>query len=548
MIVQEADLKTLGSFQTELADDDFQVEFEILLPYSESEFKNDEMRQKINDELNNIDEQLERCQAKVDELNAEIDRLTNHADGLDYAVAVGSGILTGLIDSFFVGKIDIESGKAISHETINDFIMKTSKRHGYKGERLDGAISNLENKYKVAQDNIWKGKKISSAKSHHLDDLAHHPSIMGMISAIIVEFFRVGIFADKDGEIHLVFVGDKEKLMKSVSAIVFSGVVLWLIHVAEKYSEDELENDIPQPIKKLIKLIALTPVIIPVLKCVHNWALHLVSDMGGSKNTSGGGMGIPGMFISFLKEISMLPGLSNTELPKLVNDLYVKEKIDLRTEFAVVHELKRQAIPVLINELLVRGFYFIRRLTMEIKEKNVESFSDLKNVDWKKTLPFRNRTVVRMLTIATGTFTAVDLADAGIRAVIESGGFNLKTGISFVLRINFVGIGRFAFAVFTDVRMGHQRNKKVNERLYVYMEMLHLSNAKVFYKQANMWISAQESEKALQETYNLIKDNMHNIAEECRTIFAITENITDISNENIEKHNPGLLDELADIF
>lgn len=48
-------------------------------------------------------------------------------------------------------------------------------------------------------------------------------------------------------------------------------------------------------------------------------------------------------------------------------------KFYLRTEIGVAHELGRQAIPVLINECVVRAFYFIRRLFTENKEKNISS-------------------------------------------------------------------------------------------------------------------------------------------------------------------------------
>ena len=53
-------------------------------------------------------------------------------------------------------------------------------------------------------------------------------------------------------------------------------------------------------------------------------------------------------------------------------------KFDLRTEIGVAHELGRQAIPVIVNESIVRGLYFARRLFTEIKESNVERVSDLK--------------------------------------------------------------------------------------------------------------------------------------------------------------------------
>ncbi len=111
----------------------------------------------------------------------------------------------------------------------------------------------------------------------------------------------------------------------------------------------------------------------------------------------------------------------------------------------------------------------------------------------KKTLPFKNRTVVRMLTISASTFCAFDIADAAIR----SGGINAAC----ILRINFVGIGRFAIAIGTDIGMGIKKIKKGNERMMLRGERLQLLNAKTFYKEADMCIEAEETEKAIQETY-----------------------------------------------
>ena len=59
-----------------------------------------------------------------------------------------------------------------------------------------------------------------------------------------------------------------------------------------------------------------------------------------------------------------------------------------------------------------------------------------------------------MLTIATGTFTAIDLADAAIRSAIKSGGEPMTFLKNFVLLVNFVGVGRFAIAIGQDTLMG----------------------------------------------------------------------------------------------
>lgn len=53
-------------------------------------------------------------------------------------------------------------------------------------------------------------------------------------------------------------------------------------------------------------------------------------------------------------------------------------KADLRMELAVKHELERQAAPVIINELMVRGLYFVRRFIEQMREKK-----SVMELDWK---------------------------------------------------------------------------------------------------------------------------------------------------------------------
>ena len=134
-----------------------------------------------------------------------------------------------------------------------------------------------------------------------------------------------------------------------------------------------------------------------------------------------------------------MPIIRNTDFRVWVDGLYNNGKMNLSEWGGVAFvAAKKQSLPVLINEVLVRSLFFVKYLAEELKEKK-----DFKQVDWKKTIPFGNRTVERMMTVASGTFTAVDIADAAIR----SGGFNAVC----LLRVNFVDIGRFAIAI------GHQQ-------------------------------------------------------------------------------------------
>lgn len=91
-------------------------------------------------------------------VNSELNRYTNRAEGIDYFIGVVSGIMAGVIDATFVGEIQID-GKDIglSHQQVNNFIQEYAKSRGFENDRLKDAISDLEQAFKVAQDNVWKG-------------------------------------------------------------------------------------------------------------------------------------------------------------------------------------------------------------------------------------------------------------------------------------------------------------------------------------------------------------------------------------------------------
>lgn len=450
--------------------------------------------------LGRVENEIRAGQHRADALDQEIERLTNHADHIDNLVAVGSGLLAGLIDVLWVGEFSFERGKAWSNHTINDFVMKVAKAQGYEGDRLDGAIRFLEQRFKIPSDNIWNynGSGIST-KSHHLDDLAHHPTPIGLFFSILTQFTEKGYFQNSEGTFLPIEVDENGlKLIGSdIPSKIFCGTV--------------------------------------------NWFFHLVSDMSGSNKTAGGGMGIPGPIVSLLKELATIPGLDKTGLPKKISQVFKNEKFDLRAELAVAHEVARQAMPVLINEVLVRAFHFIRRLVTEVKTKR--SFED---IEWKTTLPWKNRTIVRMLTIATGTFTAVDLADAAIRAALKSCDWS-TFGAQLLLRVNFVGIGRFAVAVYSDVSMGSQRERLRDERIAVLSEQLHWANAKVAYLQADVWKTSEKTETSLREAEQMMRQSIDIFARAWEENRISLHQIGQMRND-IQARNPQLINDIQDLL
>ena len=535
-----------------LQNDEFEIHFEVLPVVDIGEIQE---RKEILESLNSIDAQQKILSQKIDALNTDIERLTNHADALDYSVAVGCGIICGFIDSFFVGEFDFDEALRKSKERVNKYVkskaekIRTSetvkkaienakRKAAEKGKKLSKeeieeikkkvtegiankfnkvisgdaengtvnairrSITKLEEKYKLPSDNAFKGIKGMNSASHHLDDLAHHPTLLGLVAAIIGELFRAGIFVDKNGDWHIEwFVFDKEdrkRWLELFAPIVIAGLIAWLLNIVNSKYKDEIDQKLPAPIRKIIKTLANAPLAITILNSIRNvftnWWGHLASDMAGSKSSPGAGMGIPGLFVSIIKEISNIPPLNYTGLPKIVDEIYTQNRFDMRAELAVMNELGRQAIPVLLGDLIVRSFYFVRHLISELSNK--DSFKD---VNWKNVIPLNNRTIVRMMTIESGTFTAIDIADAAIRSTIKNGTpYNPLFWKDMILRVNFVGIGRFAIAVSSDVLMGREKATDINERILLYGKYILLENSKVFYKQENMWLTAIDTARAMQ--------------------------------------------------
>ena len=410
----------------------------------------------------------------------------------------------------------------------------------------------LEKAYHTTNDNGFRhknkdGTNISSPMYHRLDDLAHHPTLLGLIASILSRYFSLVPYIDgSDGKPHVFFAdnintAEKKQIVLAWIGAAISGICLWLAHIAEEKIENRLEEDLPVPIKTMIKDISATPMLIVILKSVDIWAGHMMSDVSTSQ-------GIPGIFLSLLKEFSVLPGFRNTKLPVTVDKLYREGELNLPDWGGIVFSAaKKQAFPVMINEVMVRGFYFVRHLIYEINECKIDGKLNLDKINFENIIPFKNRTIVRMLTISTGTFTAVDLADAAIRSVATAGATPAALG-KFALRVNYVGVGRFVVAVGTDISMGIKKQSAERERMAARSEQLMLLDAKVYYKQAGMWIAAKDAGQAIDKLCEMAPKVAKFWLDSAKDIREKMDNITPQTIENAEKKNPGLINDILSIL
>lgn len=405
----------------------------------------------------------------VFELDSKIDLLSSKADKYDYLVAMASGILCGLLDVFWVGEFNFDRGKGIASDKVDKFVLKTAEIiEGKKFDNLSDAVRALENKFPIPSDG--NTHDFGGGLQHHLKDFAHHPTIAGLTFSLLTQFTEKSYGEDELGNFGYFEIAEKSK--------AFIG------------------NSLPDKL----------------FKGTITWFFHLVSDIAGSKDTAGltGGTGLPGPILSLAKMISTLPLFKNMNvkgmpvskfLSKLFNGTaggLVSGRFDFRAEFGIGLELTRQAIPVIANECIVRSFYFIRHLAYEIKDKNIKSFDDMDRINWELVKAKDNPTIARMLTISTGVFTSLDFTEAVISQ-------------NYLLSINWIGVGRFAVAISTDLSYGlKKRNLKKIRAAYEQMN-LHMYRNDDYIKLSDKFgLSLKQTEILYNLEYFLVLNDIEN--------------------------------------
>lgn len=145
------------------------------------------------------------------------------------------------------------------------------------------------------------------------------------------------------------------------------------------------------------------------------------------------------------------------------------------------------------------------------------------------------------------TMTAVDTADAAIRAAANSGGNGYAFLTQFALRINYVGVGRTIIACALDGVMGAKLYYNRNKRIEIYNEYISLNSAKMFYKQGDLWLLAQDVDKSIEHSTEMVRQSQELMRNH---LIETKKDIKEISNTVIkaDEKNEGLKDDIEDIL
>ena len=360
-------------------------------------------------------------------------------DKIDYLVAASCGVLTGLLDVFWVGEFSLSKAQSWGREKTNSFVVWTAKKRGYKKDDLSGAIKYLEKDAPIPSDQLtsaWGG-----GRQHHFRDFAHHASIVGLVFSLLTQFTEMSYGTETDGSFAVKEIPNKDLIGETFEEKVYNGIIIWFF--------------------------------------------HLISDMAGSGKNPGKGTGIPGPILSLAKELSVILNFREIKvkykedrinlsvmLSKIFNGTAFKHtdykdltRFDLRTEIGVFAFGVKQSIPVIINQCVLRAFFFVKRLCLDIREKKVGAICDISKLEPKRFLPINNFCIIRMSTIASGMFCVVDATDALIHAFLSKDENAGKKFARFLLRINFIGIGYFVLSVKKDIKQSLSCAASPRERI-----------------------------------------------------------------------------------
>ena len=376
--------------------------------------------------------EIDDINTKLAENENTLKKLTPECDKTDYILAAASGAICGLMDIFLVGKSGESAIGDITDKWFANRTMDFAKICGWDGnsnDSLSSAIQYLEKKFKIPYDQTGAGNVASlvfdlNPRNHNFKSLGHNPSLLELFFSILDQFTNTSHFISQGELISLQEADDKFVLQGgNISAKLFCGFV--------------------------------------------NWLGHLISDMSGSSSSKGRGMGIPSPLWTWTNDIIAIKKklhITNLEFDKTINkfalEIY-KQGYDLRFEVA-------KAIPVFVNELVVRMVYSIRRLVRFYlnNQNRVRSFKLI----WELCEPFSNASVKRMLIVAHGTFCLLDVGDALAQGFINgNGSFRID---QFVMLLNIVGLGRFTISLYGQANRGIKLYQAKKENLSLRQEKI----------------------------------------------------------------------------
>lgn len=367
----------------------------------------------------------DRDRKSTEFVDAEFEEDLTESDKICYIAAAMSGVLTGTIRNFGIA----DAFEDLVDNFKNDknwkkFVVSLANKLGYMKSDYEGAVKFMADMAVNADRNNGFEELLEQVQKC-LSKLSAHPTIVGLIFSITSQFSNLE-YRIKDNKLERTRLPEYYTVGRNYHEKVVYGFLYWVfdLSVNRAFSKRNiLDNlNIPKHLTDLIKAFLDTDLMKNVPQN-YDEAIRSYSE--------------------WIKNL-----FENSEIGK---DGDISETFDLEASInTAMKGFYRDMMPIVLNECIIRAFYFVHKLTYEIKQNGISYVYDLNRISSESILPFNNRTISRMCLISSSTYVAIN---AG-RVVIEYikgkkvGDRNFKEVLLETL--DFPGIFRLCIAVAMD--------------------------------------------------------------------------------------------------
>ncbi len=374
-------------------------------------------------EINMTESDRERKSTEF--VDAEFEDDLPDSDKACYIAAAMSGILTGIMRNFGIADAFEEMVERFKNEKDwKKYVVSLASILGYMKSDYDGAVKYLADMAVKAVSNE-NDEGMFDQVYKCLSNLSAHPTVVGLIFSVTSQFSGLE-YRIIDNKLQKITLPDYYAIGRNYHEKVVYGLLYWIfdLTVNVAYSKRNIIDNLnlPKQLTDLIKSFIGTD----LMKTVpQNYDEAIIA------------------YSEWLKNLFENSEVNEADGTTRLFDLEESINIEMKGAF-------RDMMPIVLNECIVRGFYFIHKLTYEIKTNSISHIYDLNKISAENVLPMNNRTVSRMCLIASSTYLAIN---AG-RIVIECiKGKNVKDrNFKEVLleTLDIPGVIRLCIAVAVD--------------------------------------------------------------------------------------------------
>lgn len=319
------------------------------------------------------------------------------ADRYDYCFALFSGILSSLISKYvkMSGDIDLENiDFAQFMHLAKDINIKVQKHNEKTASDIEKTLNNIEEIIKDA--NSYKNLAV---------DFASDFSMMGLVSSIVEKVFGKEIGYDENNNLVINEAKETFDNLSFIEKIEFA-IFEWFLEQVDQYKQN---GKFKEQLKNILEWESIVKKLEPIIK-----------------------------------DFSQI-NLSKEELKQwFVNLIQDKNQRISKLDF-----LQKENIPTQFNQIMIHTYVHIKNLIEQVREHKITTLEGLEIINFNRI--DNERVILRLETVSTGVFFAMDASAAVIQARkcgAEANVFGILK--VFANTINFSNILTFTYVVKQD--------------------------------------------------------------------------------------------------